>query len=94
MPLPKVDVEAEPPLKVMVMPLRMEPICFRLRCALKCAPPPGVPAKATPLPEVDVEAEPILEVMVVPLPPGPEEVDDAPPKDCALQSKLPGERGY
>ena len=58
------------------------------------SPPPGALAKATPPPEVEVEEEPPLEVMVVPPPPGPELEDEAPPKDCALQSNTPaGPRG-
>lgn len=36
-----------------------------------------------------MEVEPLSEVMVVPPPPGPELEDEAPPKDCALQSNTP-----
>jgi hypothetical protein len=53
------------------------------------SPPPGALAKATPPPEVEVDEEPLSEVMVVPPPPGPELEDEAPPKDCALQSNTP-----
>jgi hypothetical protein len=38
---------------------------------------------------VEVDEEPLSEVMVVPPPPGLELEDDAPPKDCALQSNTP-----
>jgi hypothetical protein len=57
------------------------------------SPPPGVLAKATPLPEVEVDEEPPLDVMVVSPPPGPELEEDAPPKDCALQSNTPAGAG-